>query len=537
MWTGFRLTGLYGSIGDVDHCNLIEGQVLTSSDPSVVSIIVVPVTPYSSPIGTIVAQAQITAVGIGVASVNSNVFIDHEFWPTTYNVTSGGTGGGTGAGGATGGPGGPGITVTGSAQFQRSGNGGVQKTRPKSRREFMQSLKEPYAQPIPDPVFTEPQKLGQPEVNRALEYSLKKDEDKVFSVGIKDIDEAVMYYFNQVLKPHVVQNNTRVNVPVIYGTPENWKGVQADGYYRDQRSKIIAPLIMFKRNSVTQNRTLGNKLDGNKAHNLQFFQKKYSKRNIYSNFAALNSRSPETEYLVSITPDYVTVEYTCLVWTYFVEQMDSLIESFNFASRSYWGDPNRFLFYSNIESFTDTLSYEIGEDRLVRNSFNLTINGYLIPDTEMSKIAGASKSYGISRVIFGLETTSGTETATTAAKAKASAPKSVLINDSVNNVYNVNAGGVDQNTLTYLSTNKQVIGSYSSPTTATFNNGWLTAPTGLPATSKDSFTFFVNGSFVDKAAVVSFTQSGGVSTLEINPTILEYSLDAGDYIVAIGKFS
>lgn len=414
--------------------------------------------------------------------------------------------------------------------------GGIQQTRPQTRREFMKTLEMPYVQQSPDPVFTLPQKLGQPEFNRALEYSLKDSDDKVFSVGIKDIDDAVMYYFTEVLRPAVVQNNTRINVPVIYGNPENWKSIQDDGYYRDQKGKGMAPLIMFKRNSVTQNRNLGNKLDGNKAHNLQFFEKKYSARNQYSNFAVLNNRSPEKEYLVSITPDYVTVEYTCMIWTYFVEQMDSLIESFNFASRSYWGDPKRFLFYSNIDSFTDTISYDLGDDRLVRNSFTLTINGYLIPDTEMSKIAGASKSYGISKLVFGLETTSGTETATTAAKKVGSPAKGALVNDSVNNVYNINGGAVDPTILSYLNINRQVTGSYVSSTTATFNKGWETAPSPLTTTS-DNFTFFVNGSLVDKAAVVSFTQAAGVSTLQINPTILEYSLDAGDYIVAIGKFT
>jgi hypothetical protein len=416
--------------------------------------------------------------------------------------------------------------------------GGIQQTRPKSRREFMKSLETPYVQQSPDPVFTEPQKLGQPEINRALEYSLKGDKDKIFSVGIKDIDDAVMYYFTQVLKPAVVQNNTKTNVPILYGTPENWKSVQADGYYRDQKGKLMAPLIMFKRNSVTQNRTLGNKLDGNQAHNLQFFQKKYSQRNIYSNFAALNNRSPETEYLVSITPDYVTVEYTCMVWTYFVEQMDSLIESLNFASRSYWGDPNRFLFYSNIETFTDTLSYDLGDDRLVRNSFNLTLNGYLIPDTEMSKVAGASKSYGISKLIFGLETTSGTETSSTAAKKTGSPAKGALINDSVSNVYNISAGSVSPLLLSYLNTSKQIHGTYIDNATITFNSSWLTAPTGLPATSVDSFSFFVNGNFVEKSAIISFTTDGvSTSTMIIDPVLLGYGFDSTDTILAIGKFA
>jgi len=417
--------------------------------------------------------------------------------------------------------------------------GGIQQTRPQNRREFLQSLEKPYAQPIPDPVFSLPEKAGQPEFNRAFEYSHKKSKDDIFSVGIKDIDDAVMYYFTQVLKPTVIQNGTRISVPVIYGKPENWKTIQADGYYRDGKGKVLAPLMMFKRNSVTQNRALGNKIDGNKAHNLQFFEKMYSKRNIYSNFNVLNSRTPETEFLVSITPDYVTVEYTCMVWTYFVEQMDSLIESFNFASRSYWGDPTRFQFYTSIESFEDELSYEVGEDRIVRNEFKLTLNGYLVPDTEMSKIAGASKSYGVSKLVFGLETTSGTETASTRAQRTSGGAniKSALINDSVNNVYNVTSG-LNPATLVYLDTSKQLQGTYVSSNTVTFSGVWLSAPSGLPATSIDNFSFFVNGNFVEKSSIVSFTTDGSsTSTLVINPTSLGYGFDSTDLILAIGKFA
>jgi hypothetical protein len=156
----------------------------------------------------------------------------------------------------------------------------------------------------------------------------------------------------------------------------------------------------------------------------------------------------------------------------------------------------------------------------------------------MSKIAGASKSYGVSKLVFGLETTSGTETASTAAKKTGSPAKGALINDSVNNVYNVtiNSGQVDPAVLDYLNRNIQITGSYSNATTATFNRGWYTAPSPLTTTA-DNFSFFINGSFVDKPAIVSFTQAGSVSTLVIDPTKLEYSLDNGDYIVAIGKFT
>lgn len=419
----------------------------------------------------------------------------------------------------------------------------IQVVRPQNRKEFMSKLIGPAYDPKLGEVakpFSEPAKLGQPEQNRAKEISLKGDKDKDFSVGIKDIDEAVSYYFNNVLRLSVVQNNSRLNVPVIYGTPENWKSVQSDGYYRDENGKMMAPLLMFKRSSLTQNRNLGYKLDGNLVNNVQIVKSGYNKRNFYSNFNILNNRVPETKYNVTVVPDYVTIEYECILWTYFVEQMDKLIETVNFASRSYWGDPNRFQFLSSIETFQDSISYDIGENRAVRTNFNLTLNGYLIPESLNKALASKSRVYGTSRIVFGLETAENTEQFTSAVKkSKKTGSKSVLLSDSVNNVNNItiNNNNFDPALATYLDTNKTVTGAVSAGTTATFANGWLVAPSPLPATSVTNFTFFVNGQYVEPSSITSFTQAAGVSTLVLNTATLGYSLENTDVVIAVGKFS
>jgi hypothetical protein len=418
----------------------------------------------------------------------------------------------------------------------------IQVVRPENRKEFMSKLIGPAYDPREGTVqkpFSEPTKLGQPENNRAYEISERKDGDKDFTIGIKDVDEALMYYFNNHLRLSVVQNNSKLIIPVIYGTPENWKSVQRDGYYRDQNEKLMAPLLMFKRSSITQNRDLGYKLDGNQAHNVQLFKKAFSKRNIYSNFGVLNNRVPETKYVVSATPDYITVEYECILWTYFVEQMDKLVESLNFASRSYWGDPNRFLFYSSIDSFQDSITYDIGDNRAVRTNFTITLNGYLIPDTLNKKLATPSNAYGISRVVFGLETSSGTEEfQARVKKGKSGGSKSVLLNDSVNNVNNItNITGTDTAIITYLNTNKTVTGTFASSNTVIFPNGFLDAPTGIPPTSVNHFTFFVNGQYVEASSIVSFTNNVTTSTLVLNTTTLQYELEASDVIIGIGKFN
>jgi len=417
-----------------------------------------------------------------------------------------------------------------------------QVTRPQNRQEFMDKLVTPYLKSQGDPniVFSEPQKLGQPEINRALEISLRNDYDKDFSIGIKDFDEALKYYFDNILKLSVIQNGSRINVPVFYGNQENWKDIQLEGYLRDRSGKMMAPMLFFRRTNIEQNRNLGFKLDGNKSHNLQYFYGSYDRRNIYSNFNALNSRVPTKKYMVSVTPDYVTVTYTCLLWTYYVEQMDKLIESLNFASRSYWGDPNKFLFYSDIENFEETLQYNIGTDRSVRTQFTLKLNGYLIPDTINAAVTAGNRVFSIANISFGLEVANSVEQfQANLAKPKSSQIAAVAANDSVN-VTNINqiSGSIPSAITNYLLQTKQISGTYVSSNTINFAAGWAVPPSGLPANSASNFTFFINSTLIDPGAIVSFVDNGNsASTLVVNTSVLEFSFDSNDIFYSIGKFA
>lgn len=112
----------------------------------------------------------------------------------------------------------------------------VKKPIPKSQRELSNNLRESYTV---DGISTFDGK-----VNRGEQRSVKTDNVKKFSIGLRDIDETIVYYFNNVIRPSVIQNSTRKNVPIIYGSPERWAAVQKDGFYRDKNGKIQAPLIM-----------------------------------------------------------------------------------------------------------------------------------------------------------------------------------------------------------------------------------------------------------------------------------------------------
>ena len=420
----------------------------------------------------------------------------------------------------------------------------IQTTRPQNRREFMNKLVIPYDERYPNTneIFTEPYKAGQPEKDRSKEISLKNDIDKDFSIGIKDINEAVHYYFTEVLKLSVVQNNTKISVPIIYGNEESWNSVQANGYYRDSNSKLMAPLLMFKRTSITQNRGLTNKIDGNSVKNIQVFEKGFNKRNVYNSFSAINSRTPVKEYVVSVSPDYVTVEYSCMIWTHFIEQMDKLIESLNYASRAYWGDPNRFQFYSSIESFQDATTFDTNDDRIIRSNFTLTLNGYLIPDSMNKNLSVINRVYGASNIVFGLETSTGTETFT----ANQNKPKSkklanIIASDSQNTIINssqtIYSGSVNQTVLDYINNNKQVTGTYSSPTIIVFAADFAQAPSGFTTTKKD-FIFFCNGQLIESTAIINFVYTNtNLCTLTIDQNELGYTFDSTDEVIAIGKFA
>jgi len=239
--------------------------------------------------------------------------------------------------------------------------------------------------------------------NRALQTSFKGDTVKPFSVGIQDIDEAIFYYFQNVIQPSVIQNGARLPVPIIYGSPEKWKSYQKDGYYRDQQGKIQAPLIMFKRNDITKNRQIANKLDANNPQNFGVFTKKYTQRNAYDNFKVLNNRIPQKEYYAVIMPDYLTVTYTCVVFTYYIEQLNKIVESMEYASDAYWGNPQRYQFKAMIDSFGFQTELADNDERVIRSTFDIKINGYIIPDVLQKDITALKKFSNKTKIIFSME--------------------------------------------------------------------------------------------------------------------------------------
>ena len=286
---------------------------------------------------------------------------------------------------------------------------------PKSQRELSEGLQTPTDSQAGNPNNAANNKQFPPEnqanipFNRSEQMSFKDDTTKPFTVGLKDIDESIMYYFNNVIRPFVIQNGERITVPIMYGSPERWKSMQKDTYLRDKKGAIMMPIIVFKRDSMAKNRTLANKLDANQPNLYTSWQKSYNNKNIYSNFNLLNNRVPTKQFIANVVPDYVTLTYSCIIQTYYVEQLNKIIEAINYASDSYWGNPERFKFKALIDSFATVTELQQSQERLVKGTFSLKMHGYIIPETIQKDLNSVKKYNSKSKIIFSMETDSNPE--------------------------------------------------------------------------------------------------------------------------------
>ena len=372
--------------------------------------------------------------------------------------------------------------------------------------------------------------------NRENQVSLKNDKTKLPTVSFKDIDAAIFYYFQNVIKPTVIQNSTQIDVPVMYGNPERWSAVQKDGFLRDSNGKIQVPLIMFKKQSIEKNRSLGNKIDGNEVNNFAVFQKKYSKGNIYDQFSRLTNRTPSQEIYGVVIPDYVTVTYQCVIFTDYVEQTDKLIEALNFASDSYWGDKERYRFRAMIDSYTPTIEMNQGQDRSVKTTFTIRLNGYIITDTYNRDKANMKKWHSKSQVSFGLETVGDLETLTAAAGTPQEAAPVRFFDSQIGAYTPPSSAGMNAAQITYLSLNTTAIADTVDSTTATFNNVQIATPPAGFTITEDDFDVYVNGISIPSSQRTT-AQSGANVVITFDTAAIQYNMRPEFEIVLVGKFS
>jgi hypothetical protein len=281
------------------------------------------------------------------------------------------------------------------------------KPRPKTQREISEEKHEPYDLanlPNPNTPANRNEQATGINFNRSEKISLRDDPTKSYKIGVQDIDEAVFYYFNNVIQPSVMQNGGEQPVPVIYGSPERWKSAQKDGYYRDKGGRIMLPIIVVQRTNLEKDRSVTAKVDSNSPSLYYTLNKGYNSKNFYSPFSVLNNRKPVQQTEMIVVGDFVTMTYECVMQTYYMEQLNKLIESIEYASDSYWGDPERYKFRCFIDGFGSTTELAQSTERLVRGNFTIRLRGQIIPEVKQRDIKGKKAVNSLSKLTVTEET-------------------------------------------------------------------------------------------------------------------------------------
>jgi hypothetical protein len=234
--------------------------------------------------------------------------------------------------------------------------------------------------------------------NRANEIKSTKGDLKQ-SISLFDIDYAMMSYLEDTALPTLDDNGTALKIPVIYGNSERWNGSRREGVFRDSKGKIQLPIMMIRRTSIAKDETMPML----NRHVSYSGITKYSKDNRYDRFTALGgSVKPKYEIYKIQMPEYVELNYDCMVWTSYTEQLNAVIEQLQYTS-SYWGDKEKFKFRTSLGDFNIINEVGEGTERINRIEFSLSVKAYLLPE----KFDGENmvkKSMSTKRVVVATET-------------------------------------------------------------------------------------------------------------------------------------
>ena len=230
---------------------------------------------------------------------------------------------------------------------------------------------------------------------------------KGFSIGLKEIDTAVINHIRNIMKPVVRESNEIIKVPVMYGNEERWKSVRGRGVLRDKNGVVILPVIVIKRTSLTMNPDMPLSFDNDvKGKYISVIRSSngWSKNNRYDRFSVLTGQKPVEEFIKTGMPDFVVCTYSIVMMTAFMEQMNDLNTIWIEHLETYWGDSTSYKFLSALSGdISNEVQMESDGERLVRNELTIDIKGYMIPeftDNVFGKTAEAVKGYTPKKVVF-----------------------------------------------------------------------------------------------------------------------------------------
>lgn len=362
---------------------------------------------------------------------------------------------------------------------------------------------------------------GQPNVKRDGKF-------KDISSALYDIDYAVKWHLENIIRPTVTEENSVITVPILFAAGEKWSAIQKHGYLRDNQGKLLTPLIMIKRNSISNRDDLQDLHVLESADARITFKRTYTSQNKYDRFN-LSRGQPVSEYYSMDVPKFVQIEYELLIWTNNSIQINEVVEQLMWFNGKAFGDSHKFITHIEPPSFEAVNS--TGEDRIVRATMGMRTKAHIL-NVHGPNAPGMFKIIPVNKFVIAQEVDSVIDVGAVTSPRALTSTAIPAAGGGSNKSSTVSITAA----LTYINTNKQLTATVVTSTTATFASGWIAAPSSLPATSIDNFILYVNGILLEKTAITSFTQSSNITILVINTAALGYSFDIDDEIIAIGKF-
>ena len=344
-------------------------------------------------------------------------------------------------------------------------------------------------------------------------------------VRLYDVDLAIAEHMIDTVVPSVEAFNEKIKVPVMYGNPERWASIRKNGYLRDKNGMLQIPLIMFKRNSISRDDTMPNTMNRHVSYPTVT---KFSKKHKYDRFSAMTDTTRPVQQYDIVMPDYVSISYEVMIWTDFTEHMNKIVEAFQYATDEYWGDKSGFKFRVKIDNFDNTTEVGEGTQRIVRTTFTMAVNAYLLPE-KFDNEPTHTKSLSPKKVVWGLEwDLTGGDGAGTNSVTK-------------QKMYNEYSDIID-----FMSVRGSQEGTFVDGDSVKLTNVEL--PKLPPELSEsfnedDRFRVYINGVLIP-AAKYSYTSSYTNNEIVFNfstgsaisATDLGYEIDSGDEIGITGKF-
>ena len=361
---------------------------------------------------------------------------------------------------------------------------------------------------------------------------------------VYNIDFALKWFVENTIQPKITgPDNELIDVPVIYSNAEKWDSVRRLGYLRDEKGMLQSPLIILKRNSL-QERDQLKKLDVNRfiSGNSIIYKQQYNSINSYlDQLYPIPSKQKEGSaemYSINI-PEYVDVEYDLLMWTDFTTQMNELVEQLMPYGGFAWGNES-----NKYRTHIRTLSFEtintVGNDRLVRCTVPLTVNGTLLGEQEY-RLSTVQKKYSLKKLVweFVIDVDEDIFGTTEVPQALLHVDTRII---SGGRVVISRTGGdsplvIDANTMEYLTQLQEKTATVQNATTVTVNDAAGTNPVTLAAATKNEFNVYINGQYIDKALYTWTPTTSSPQTIVFDTTQLGYELDSNDIIIINGRWT